>query len=103
MTRWRKLLPWLLLGLGIVMTFHPTLLSGLTRMQTDPGDTRFVHYGLEHFHRWAMRLSPNENFFDPPFFYPARNVNAYSDMLIGAAPLYSLFRVFFIPPDYAYI
>ena len=37
---------------GMLICFHPTILSGFKRMQADPGDTVLNHYILEH--EWPM-------------------------------------------------
>jgi hypothetical protein len=84
---------------GLLMAHHPMILSGLRRVQVDLGDSRLINYLLEHNYRW-YRGDPNHaDFWSPPFFYPARNIAAYSDTLIGVAPLYGVFRAAGIPPD----
>src|SRR5436190_653622 len=73
-------------AIGLLMAHHPMLLSGLRRVQVDVGDSRLINYLLEHNYRW-YRGDPNHaEFWDPPFFYPARNIAAYSDTLLGIAP-----------------
>jgi hypothetical protein len=78
------------------------LLTGLGRMQTDPVDTRLINYILEHTYRWVQRYPEHRSFWDPPFFYPARNVLAYSDLLLGAAPVYWAWRALGLVPDTAF-
>ncbi|MBI4586216.1 MAG: hypothetical protein HY717_19570 [Planctomycetes bacterium] len=85
--------------LGLLWAFHPTLLSGLKEVQTDPGDPRLVNYILEHGWRWLGGAPGHERFWSPPFFYPAENVLAYSENLLGAAPLYWPWRAAGLPPD----
>jgi len=86
---------------GIFATFHPTLLSGFSRLQTDIGDPRLNNYLLEHAWLWITgRLT--HPFWDPTFYFPARNVLAYGDVLLGAAPIYWVWRVFGAMPDTAY-
>ncbi len=78
--------------LGLVLAFYPTLFSGFARMQYDAGDTRFVGLVLEHSYQWisgGMRA----DFWSPPFFFPARGTLAFSENMIGSAPLYWLFRL----------
>src|SRR5215813_2605438 len=78
--------------IGILTAFHPMIFSGGRLLQTDPGDTLLNHYILEH--EWRC-LSDREyvgTFWSPPFFHPTPNVLAYSENLIGAAPIYWLFR-----------
>jgi predicted outer membrane lipoprotein len=81
---------------GIVNCFWPTLHSGFARMQADPIDTRFNHYILEHLWR-CLHGGYVGTFWSPPFFYPTEHVLAYSDNLIGSAPIYWLFRLIFEP------
>lgn len=88
--------------LGVFFAFHPTILTGFRFMQTDPGDIRFCNYILEHGFRWISGRSNlseipgvhslRNGFWDPGFFFPIRNVLAYSDVFLGAAPLYWIWR-----------
>jgi hypothetical protein len=79
---------------GILTTFYPTLISRFSRLQPDPGDTRFVNYVLEH----SFQLLANRDYvgelWSPPFFYPLKNVLAFSENMFGSAPFYWLFRSF---------
>lgn len=84
--------------LGILISFHPTLFSGFSFMQTDPGDTRFINLILEHIHI-CMTSFEFARLWNPPFFFPAKNVLAYSDVLLSAAPFYSVWRLCSIAPD----
>ncbi|MBL4654811.1 MAG: hypothetical protein JKY33_03200 [Bacteroidia bacterium] len=57
----------------------------------DLGDGRFNLYFLEHAHKFFTgKLS---SFWNAPFIYPETNVTAYSDNLLGSAPIYSIFRL----------
>jgi hypothetical protein len=84
---------------GVVMAHHPMILSGLRRVQTDLGDTRLNNYILEHGYRWSVGSPGHAEFWSPPFFFPARNVAAYSDILLGVAPIYGVIRALGCPPD----
>lgn len=95
------LLDLVLVVAGTVMVFWPTLQSGFSRMQTDPGDTWFLNYVLEHETRAITQPSAAGTFWSPPFFYPTRNALTYSESLVGALPVYVLLRAAF-PPDTAY-
>lgn len=88
----QRLVPWLVAALGCAIAWHPTIGSGFAAMQSDPGDTRFNHYLLEHGWRWLTGHPGHAALWDPPFFHPARNVLAYSDTLLGAAPPYWALR-----------
>lgn len=87
---------------GMLLQFHPMLLSGLRRMQSNWGDTRLNNYILEHGYRWLVGLPGHERFWSPPVFYPAPNTAAYSDVLLGVAPFYWSWRIAGIPPDTAF-
>lgn len=77
------------------------VLSGFARTQPDLGDARLVSYLLEHGWRWLSRQSGHLDFWSPPFFHPAKNVGAYSEVLLGALPVYVPFRLF-LAPDRAF-
>jgi hypothetical protein len=81
------------LGAGLLAAFHPTLLSGFGRLQTDPGDTLLNAYVLEHSWRWLTKPGYAGTYWSPPFFHPQPLVLAYSENLLGTAPLYWLLRV----------
>jgi hypothetical protein len=92
-------LAFLVLGLGLV--FHPILLSELRMMPGDEGDTRLANYILEYSYRWSvdwLTLHPL-NLWDPPFYFPVKNVAAYSEILLGSAPIYWLIRLLRVAPD----
>ncbi len=82
----------LVLGAGLFSAFHPTLLSNFARLQTDPGDTLLNGYILEHSWRWLTQPNYAGTYWSPPFFHPQRLVLAYSENLLGTAPLYWLLR-----------
>jgi hypothetical protein len=73
---------------GMLTGFHPTILSGFARMQTDPGDTVLNHYFLEHSWRWVSDRDYPATFWSPRFFYPTPYTLTYSENMIGVAPLY---------------
>jgi hypothetical protein len=81
-----RIVPVLVLLAGLAMAFHPTLLSGFSRLQTDLGDTRLNNYLLEHGWRW-LSGDPDVRLWHPTFFYPAPNALAYSDLCCRRAPL----------------
>lgn len=83
----------------MLLQFHPMLLSGLRRMQSDWGDTRLNNYILEHGYRWLLGLPGHERFWSPPVFFPAPNTAAYSDVLLGVAPFYWFWRLVGFQPD----
>jgi hypothetical protein len=105
--RWRRSIAaaWLpaALGLvGIVFANHPMLFSGFRRVQIRHEDPRLINYLLEHGYLWLRGHALHRDLWSPPFFYPARGVLAYSDTLLGTAPLYWSLRLAQIPPDTAF-
>ena len=86
-----------LLVVGVFFFFQPTLTSGFKKMQTDPGDTLFNNYILEHSFKSVFDKTYSTDVWSPAFFYPQINALAYSDNLWGAAPVYWLARTIFLP------
>jgi hypothetical protein len=86
------LTPLLFLCGGLLLAHHSMILSGLSRVQADPGDARFVHYVLEHDLRWALRDAAHADLWSPPFFFPQRGHLAWSENLVGAMPFYAFWR-----------
>lgn len=89
-------------AVGMWMMFTPTLASGLAHIQGDWGDPRLNNYILEHGYRWLLGLPGHRSLWSPPVFFPAPNTAAYSDILLGVAPLYWVWRVVGFAPDTAY-
>jgi hypothetical protein len=96
------LFPAAFLIIGVFLMFHPMILSGLARIQTDAGDPRYNNYMLEHSYQWILGNPAHATFWDPPIFFPAVNTAAYSENLLGSAPLYWIFRCMGILPDTAF-
>jgi len=97
MTRFRIELPGLAALLGAVLgvwwfVVTPTIGTDFSRIPGDFGDARLNNYLLEHGYQCLMH--PGKPFWDAPFFYPHKNVVAYSDNYIGSAPFYLLPRLF---------
>lgn len=86
---------------GVFILFHPTILSNFAYMQADPGDTRLNNYFLEHFFKIISDRKYIGDLWSPPFFYPIKNVLAFSDNLFGSAPIYAILRIFF-PSDISF-
>jgi hypothetical protein len=96
------LAPLTLWAVGFVLAFYPTLLSGFGRLQIRPGDPRLVHYLFEHSYRWITDWPLHHSLWSPPVFYPALGVGAYTDTVIGTAPLYWVWRAASVAPDVSY-
>lgn len=65
-------------------------------MPTDPGDTRLNNYILEQGYQWVRG---NAEFWNPQMFYPISGTLAYTDILLGTAPIYWLLRWVGTAPD----
>jgi hypothetical protein len=87
---------------GLLAAHHPMLFSGFARTQGGLADSRLVNYILEHEYRWLMGYPAHAEFWSPPVFHPGKNTLAYSETLLGAAPIYWVFRMFRLPPDTAF-
>lgn len=98
----RRLLPAALaLAAGMLTALPPLVFSGFEEI---PGgrDTQLINYSLEHSYRFLQRQPLHRDFWDPPIFYPARNVAAYTDTLLSLAPFYWPWRVLGFAPDSAF-
>ncbi|MBD1823987.1 hypothetical protein H6F51_16010 [Cyanobacteria bacterium FACHB-DQ100] len=87
--------------LGVFLGFHPTLLSGFSKAQAELGDTRLVHYLLEHSFQVVVNQNYHAELWTPAFFFPLKNTLALSENLFGAAPFYWVLRGI-LPADLAY-
>ena len=88
--------------LGVVMAHYPMIFSRFQRIQGGLADTRLIHYLLEHGYRWVRREPTHLEFWNPPFFFPIKNVAAYSDVLLTVGPIYWLARALRASPDFAF-
>lgn len=93
------LLPALVFLAGFILIFHPVLLSGLRLIPGDPGDARLNNYILEHGFLWLIRAPAHLEFWNMPFFFPEKNVTAYTDVLISSGPIYWVFRALGLQAD----
>jgi hypothetical protein len=80
----------LLFLLGMWLVILGPMGDDLSRVPGDLGDARFNNYVLEHFYGWLS--DPASNYWNAEFFYPYSGAMAFSDTLLGSAPLYALFR-----------
>lgn len=88
----KKLLPpfFFFLIISLLIAHYPIFFSFFKQMQTDPGDTRFNNYILEHIHQYLF--GNVKSFSSPQFFYPHKNTLYFSDPLIFFYPFYGIFR-----------
>lgn len=94
------LIPLLFWAAGMLAAHAPMLTTGLARIQATI-DTPLINYILEHGYRWLLGWPGHDRFWDPPIFYPARNTAAYTEVLLGVAPLYWGWRAVGLAPDTA--
>ncbi|MCB0332755.1 MAG: hypothetical protein KDD55_04600, partial [Bdellovibrionales bacterium] len=88
----------LFLCVGLLLAHYPMFFSGFSLVQNDPGDSRFNNFVLEYSYQFLLASPYAARFWDMPFFYPFANVTAFSDLLLGVAPPYWLFRFFGLSP-----
>lgn len=83
----------MLFGLVVGLVFFTLNITGfgLEYFPGDMGDGRLNLYFLEHAHQFFT--GKTSSFWDAPFMFPEKNVIAYSDNLLGSAPIYSTFRL----------
>jgi len=89
-------------AIGLLVMAWPTFASGFQRVQGGLGDSRLVNFTLEHSHRWLMGMPMAEDLWSPPIFFPVQNVAAYTDLMLGVAPFYWVWRWFGSDPHTAY-
>ncbi len=89
---------WLVPILSCIIGLHFTVIGvmgyNLANIPGDLGDARFNMYILEHGYQY-ITIQVKE-LWDVQFMYPAHNILAYSDNLLGSMPLYALFRLLHI-------
>lgn len=85
-------------AVGLMLAFHAIILSRFALVEGDLLDSRFNLYLLEHSWLWVLRVPGQQQFWNAPFYYPARNVIAYSDTLLTVAPVYWLLRAVGLSP-----
>ncbi len=98
--------PWLLPAMfcvgGLAMAHHPMLKDGLGWFQSDPGDTRFTQYVLEHGYRWLFQMKGHRDLWSPPFFFPTEGHLGWGENLLGAMPVFAAWRVLGAASDTAF-
>jgi len=96
------LAPVLAAAVSLLLAHHTVVASGLRLVPGDAGDVRFVHFCIEHTWAWLAGHPLHRRFWDLPFYFPAPDVGAYSDVLLGVAPPYWVLRALGADPDRAY-
>jgi hypothetical protein len=85
----------------LMLAHYPMIFSGFAQTQSDPVDGRLNNYFLEHGWKWVTLQAGHGGFWNEPFFYPAANVAAYSDVMLSFVPLYAPWRMLGFSPDTA--
>ena len=86
----KALLIFLILGIAGTIQYHSDqFLSGFDTFFGDRGDARGFAYFCEH---WYQSLLGNTKLLSPEIFYPIKRTLAYSDLLLGFAVPFCLFR-----------
>lgn len=82
----------MLVFFAIGMLYFPMRIIGwdFTHIPGDLGDARFNMFILEHGYQYL--IGKTELYWNANFLYPAKNVIAYSDNLLGTMPFYAFFR-----------
>ncbi|HUQ94495.1 MAG TPA: DUF4214 domain-containing protein [Bryobacteraceae bacterium] len=78
------------------------IFSGLELVHGEKGDPVHLHYLLEHGYRWLANYPLHQSLWDPPFFFPVKNILASSETLIGVMPFYAMWRALGLDPETAY-
>jgi hypothetical protein len=89
------LLNTIVIVIGLLIIFYPTLLSGFTQVQNNTIDPPLVNYFLEHSFQYLFNHDYLGKLWSPNFFYPYKEVLAFSENLFGSAPIYWIFRLFY--------
>ena len=87
-------------ALTLLMAHHTTFFHGFSRVQGSKDDTRLINYILEY--SYLAATHERHEIWNPPLFYPERNVAARTDLLFTAAPLYWPWRAAGLAPHAAY-
>ncbi len=75
---------------SVAFIFAVFFYSSGNTMPGDLGDPRLNNYILEHFYLWVTGSVPS--YWNAPFFVPYHGVMAFSETMIGSAPLYAVCR-----------
>lgn len=87
---------------GLFASYYLSIKSGFKILPGDNGDGWLNQYFLEYSWYW-LTGKIGGSYWDAPFFYPFKNTMAFSDTLLGAAPIYWLFRALSLGSDTAYL
>ncbi len=89
------------LATGLCLQFYPLFLSAFQLTIWDQSDSRLIHYILEHGYQWLKGNPLHAHYLSPPVYQPHPGTLAYSELLVGAVPIYAVFRALF-PAEFAY-
>lgn len=94
-------LAWLAGLLFVIFAFILPATACFSRIPGDLGDARFNSVVLEHGFRWLT--GRESSLWSPAFFYPFRDVLAFSDNHFGTVGFYSLARIVGFDRENAYL
>lgn len=84
-------LPFVLLCVGLYLIPLNIFDLDFSKIPGNFGDARFNNYILEH--DYLYFIGQVDKYWDAQFMYPFKNVIAFSDNLLGTAPIYAVFRL----------
>jgi hypothetical protein len=87
---WSYYAPWMMCFAGLSISVIRSMGLMLEYIPGDFLDNRFNNFILEHFYRWATGM--DASYWDAEIFYPFSRTIAFSDNLLGTAPIYASFR-----------
>ncbi|HSS48720.1 MAG TPA: hypothetical protein VLX28_07220, partial [Thermoanaerobaculia bacterium] len=90
------------LVLGEISLFHRMIWSGLRETAGDYVNQILGNFILEHAYLWMTQRPDHASLWDPPVYFPSRNVAAYAETLLGVGPAYWPWRLLGFAPDTAY-
>jgi hypothetical protein len=85
----------------LFLTFILPVTGGFARIPGDLGDARFNSVILEHVFRWMT--GHEASLWSPGFFFPFRDVLAFSDNHFGTVAIYGLARLVGFDREHAYL
>ncbi len=94
-------MPHLILLFGLAIRFYQVFQSGFNQLIFESGDSRFNNFIIEWVYQrishWQIK-----GIWSPPFFYPTKDVLAYSDNLFGDVLFYAPWRLLGLDPWLAF-
>ncbi len=99
-TQAQQFLHWFVIPfLAVALVLWPIVYSNLNLLLNNAGDPLLNLYFLEHAikHLTSSNIFNPEAFWSPDFFWPVKDILAWSDHLLGQSIIYGFWRLFFNP------